>query len=53
MHSVRLSSVSAEPERRGLPLIWPALSVTAFFMLAEIVVGYQFNVLSLVADSYQ
>ncbi|GAA5989851.1 hypothetical protein JCM10908_002349 [Rhodotorula pacifica] len=35
-----------------IKIIKRCIAVTGFFMLAEIVVGYQFNVLSLVADSY-
>ncbi|ORY86052.1 cation efflux family-domain-containing protein [Leucosporidium creatinivorum] len=33
-------------------LIKLSIAVTAAFMLAEIIIGYQFNALSLVADSY-
>ncbi|KAM0786040.1 hypothetical protein ACM66B_006853 [Microbotryomycetes sp. NB124-2] len=38
--------------QREIKLIKLSLAVSAMFMLVEIVVGYQFQVLSLVADSY-
>ncbi|GAA5858692.1 hypothetical protein JCM8547_001426 [Rhodosporidiobolus lusitaniae] len=37
---------------REVKLIKRALAVTSIYMLAELVIGYQFSVLSLVADSY-
>ncbi|GAA5827680.1 hypothetical protein JCM11251_001784 [Rhodosporidiobolus azoricus] len=48
------SSLTADQlaRRREVTLIKRCLAFTAFFMLAELVIGYQFHVLSLVADSY-
>ncbi|GAA5932121.1 hypothetical protein JCM10213_006760 [Rhodosporidiobolus nylandii] len=44
---------SAQKARaREVTLIKRALAVTSVYMLAELVIGYQFSVLSLVADSY-
>ncbi|GAA5973524.1 hypothetical protein JCM11641_007098 [Rhodosporidiobolus odoratus] len=45
-------SDAQQKRAREITLIKRAMAVTSVYMLAEIIIGYQFNVLSLVADSY-
>ncbi|GAA6039988.1 hypothetical protein JCM8097_002653 [Rhodosporidiobolus ruineniae] len=53
MASSKRQLTSQQKKRaREVALVKRSLAVTSLYMLAELVIGYQFNVLSLVADSY-